>query len=305
MKTKNLLIISCMLAVMGILNLEANGQTVGCRTSFTFAPTGFLNGIQFNSTTSTLSCTSYQWDFGDGTTDNSIDPVHTYSIPGVYNVCLIVTTSFDSCITLCTSTNCQNINVGGSTACSANFNLYPDSITPHSYWATNMSTGAQPLSYVWSWGDSTYDYTAFPTHTYASAGYYDICLTITDATGCTSTLCNSFQLQRGANSNSILSVTVLSSATTINENSTLNSLTMFPNPTNNKSSISYILNTASDVGLSIYNMSGKKMHEELSEAQSAGKHSHNFNFTLLPEGNYILKINVDNEITTYKFTVIH
>src|SRR4029079_71137 len=63
-----------------------------------------------------------------------------------------------------------------SPECSANFYLVADSLIPHHYWAVSMVSGAQPLNYVWSWGDGSYDSTAYPSHTYSVAGYYTLCL---------------------------------------------------------------------------------------------------------------------------------
>ncbi|MBN4061812.1 gliding motility-associated C-terminal domain-containing protein [Bacteroidales bacterium AH-315-I05] len=40
---------------------------------------------------------SYNWDFGDGTTDNSQTPVHAYAVPGTYNVVLSISDS-NSCV---------------------------------------------------------------------------------------------------------------------------------------------------------------------------------------------------------------
>ena len=48
--------------------------------------------------------TSWDWDFGDGNTDNTANPFNTYSTDGAYNVCLTIVTS-DSC----TSTYCDSI----------------------------------------------------------------------------------------------------------------------------------------------------------------------------------------------------
>ena len=32
---------------------------------------------------------TFEWNFGDGSTSNEINPVHTYSDPGVYTIRLI------------------------------------------------------------------------------------------------------------------------------------------------------------------------------------------------------------------------
>jgi PKD repeat protein len=45
-------------------------------------------------------------------------------------------------------------------------------------------------------GDGTADSIPYPSHTYANAGYYTICLYIQDSTGCTDSICHSYQLQK-------------------------------------------------------------------------------------------------------------
>jgi hypothetical protein len=40
---------------------------------------------------------SYLWDFGDGTTDTSMYPSHTYAVLGHYNICLTAFSVIDSC----------------------------------------------------------------------------------------------------------------------------------------------------------------------------------------------------------------
>lgn len=48
--------------------------------------------------------------------------------------------------------------------------------------AASSDADADPLKYDWDWGDSTYslDVGATPTHAYGLAGFYDVCLTVTD-----------------------------------------------------------------------------------------------------------------------------
>ncbi len=52
--------------------------------------------------------TSWQWTFGDGTTSQDTNPVHTYAMPGTYNVCLIVSNAYAA------DTFCRQVMVGTS-----------------------------------------------------------------------------------------------------------------------------------------------------------------------------------------------
>ncbi len=117
-------------------------------------------------------------------------------------------------------TNLIYFSKGGNTwgspvtiQCNANFSLYPSTAIQHEYIAYNHASGVGQLNYVWDWGDGTFDSTAYPNHTYASAGLYTICLTITDAFGCFDSYCNNFNLQR--TTNTIVTVTVVPGSTGI------------------------------------------------------------------------------------------
>lgn len=71
-----------------------------------FSSTSNLNEVTFSDLTTTLDViSSWSWDFGDGNTSTTQDPVHLYSTPGTYEVCLTVMTSS------CTKEFCDTITV--------------------------------------------------------------------------------------------------------------------------------------------------------------------------------------------------
>ena len=71
--------------------------------TFTAANQG-INLVQF-APANPLNPASYLWDFGDGTTDNTISPLKQYNLTGVYQVCLTILSNG------CESTTCQNFEV--------------------------------------------------------------------------------------------------------------------------------------------------------------------------------------------------
>src|SRR5262249_28239849 len=121
-----------------------------------------------------------------------------------------------------------------SAACSSDFYLVPDTTTAHHYWGISQSTGTPPLSYIWSWGDGTYDSIAYPSHTYATAGYYTICLSIEDSTGCFDSICIPYSIQKLSAENTIVKVDIVDSIsgapTSVQHASLLQSVSIFPNP---------------------------------------------------------------------------
>lgn len=71
-------------------------------------PVVINNDLLFSDNSSVIggSANAWLWDFGDGTFAATQNPIHTYSIPGTYRVCLAMQTS-DGCL----DTVCQDISV--------------------------------------------------------------------------------------------------------------------------------------------------------------------------------------------------
>lgn len=87
------------------------------------------------------------------------------------------------------------ISCGGNPInCSADFTIHSDTTNPgFSFYFYDQSTGGSGsiTSWYWDFGDGTHSMLQYPGHMYANIGYYNICLTITTDSGCTSTLCDS------------------------------------------------------------------------------------------------------------------
>ena len=194
----------------------------------------------------------------------------------------------------------------GPDSCSAYFTLVPDTAnnTLHTYWAVNYASGAQPLTYQWTWGDNSFqDSMPYPHHTYQQAGYYNICLHITDAFGCTSTYCDSSYLQR--NANTMVYVNVINPTTLgIKPVESLSNWSVYPNPVANEMTINYNLSSSSNVMINIYDMLGNKVSSIANEKEVAGQHAITWNAKSIPQGIYNMQIIVDNKILNQKITVM-
>lgn len=76
-------------------------QPTAPSSSFTYSNTN----LTYDSTdASTPTPTAWAWDFGDGATDNTQNPTHTYAQEGQYVVCLTITDGDN-----CTATTCDSI----------------------------------------------------------------------------------------------------------------------------------------------------------------------------------------------------
>ncbi len=143
--------------------------------------------IEFhNTSTNTLASDSVRWTFGDGTSSSVLNPVHTYTSPGTYTVCLRITRFNAGTTAPCVREICKTIVVQAPCTLVANFTSQPDSLHPLRIKFTNTSTPVNATDSVrWTFGDGTSvsglqsdPNVANPTHIYANAGTYTVCLRV-------------------------------------------------------------------------------------------------------------------------------
>lgn len=168
-------------------------------------------------------------------------------------------------------------------SCQTSFALMQDSV-PHNWVAINNSTGVAPLTYNWNWGDGTTSSGPTPSHTYTTAAHYYICLSITDATGCTSTYCDSstfiYKAEQAITVNAVLAVSI------DDDISSDASVSVYPNPALDQLNIA---NAKAGSNIYIYNTQGKLMRslQMQSEQQT-------FNIAELTAGIYYIEVNTNS-----------
>lgn len=106
--------------------------------------------VQFNP--SAVGFSSYRWDFGDGTTSNELNPIHTYTSAGTYTVTLTGMTSSGRTMTE-TKTNYINTN--------------PQSIS----WSSNKYTSGDTATISWQLRDPDYTNYQYTLHIYQSDSF--------------------------------------------------------------------------------------------------------------------------------------
>jgi PKD repeat protein len=169
----------------------------GCRDSITKGPpvptrASFTNSIDsgcvpvtvhFQSTTNTAYGGVF-WDFGDGFTSTLPNPVHTYTVPGDYDVMQIAYSgpNFGNCAdTLIKPAKIKahepraNFSTPDVYACAPSLVQFVDS----SFHAD---------SYLWDFGDSSTSTSPSPSHIYTTPGIYTVSLIATSNMGCADTL---------------------------------------------------------------------------------------------------------------------
>lgn len=166
-----------------------------CKSYFTWSQTiGTILGIAFTNQSSASNgdeIISYEWTFGDNTFSKDKNPVHTYTAPGRYNVCLKITTK-NNCINYyCDSVFVQNIN---PQYCKSDFEWTATAGTSviRFFGHPFVPAGDSIVMYKWTFGDGTSVIANNNTeHTYSSPGKYRACLTIKTKKGCISEYCDS------------------------------------------------------------------------------------------------------------------
>lgn len=137
-----------------------------------------------DSTNSSPSVISWDWNFGDGSTSNVENPAHNYTSAGTFDISLIADNG------LCKDTVEVLQQVVSDSSTIANFSITPPAIVcpPTIVQFTNNSS-ADSLITNWNWdfGNGITDATQNPTNIpFDSSGVYLITLEITTIQGCTS-----------------------------------------------------------------------------------------------------------------------
>ena len=121
---------------------------------------------------SSANATSWQWNYGDGDFSALQNPTHTYASTGTYYVCLTAANACGS------DTFCDSVSVSSCIMPVAAFFYNKTNLT-----VSFSDSSANATSWQWNYGDGDFSTLQNPTHTYASAGTYYVCLTATNACG--------------------------------------------------------------------------------------------------------------------------
>ena len=165
-----------------------------CRTFFRYDTTTTSAIIDFYAIPYDSS-TTYYWNFGDGYTSTLKEPVHQYTIAGNYNV-VLVTTNEHACV----SQFEQIVAVGNFTKeCIANY-IYDIDLSSNIVSFINKSQTSGTPTLTWDFGDGSTDSTDMTKHYYASDGYYNVCLSVSDlANNCKDIYCQTIKINNDTN----------------------------------------------------------------------------------------------------------
>lgn len=204
-------------------SVEAGTPLPSCGATLSITPDAPLSlGNTFEVLGTFSGSETIQWSFGDGNSSTDNPAYHSYLSTGYQETYLVNVIVDDQ---NCVDTLFQSLTVDEDPACEALFTLYQDSINTADYNGYNYSTGSN-LTYLWDFGDGNTSTDPFPTHSYNTVGFFDVCLTVDDGNGCSDTECMTIEVFTKATGTTI---NIMDPSLNITSEEQME-LTIFPNP---------------------------------------------------------------------------
>ncbi|MCF8381761.1 MAG: PKD domain-containing protein [Bacteroidales bacterium] len=269
------------------VNLSANKD---CRAHFMFTVDSINLKAAFTDN-SYGEIDTWRWDFGDGTTSNLKNPTHSYAEKGYYRVKLISGNSTSGC----KSNEVKLLNVGEENKLKVSFDYEADS--------TNLKASGYPIdfvgttsgdasSYEWDFGDEQLkrftvmdSTTSIITHYYDLPGVYTACLRASDPISDQyDVYCEKVK-------------TAFAVSTDVFE-SNKGTMTVYPNPANEYTSISYNLPATTLIEIAIFDAMGRRIETLVRTEKEKGNHKISWNTSSLNQGLYLVKLMTSDQIIT-------
>lgn len=146
---------------------------------FTAPPIACPNNVVSFTNTSTGG-TGSMWDFDDGSSSIQTSPTHTFSNPGMYEVCLEIDSANG-----CTASQCQDIVIAEPPV--PDFTISNPGCQGDLVDFGNTST-TNIVACAWNFGDGNLSAACNPQHAYLQSGTFPVTLTVTNNNGCVATL---------------------------------------------------------------------------------------------------------------------
>ena len=152
--------------------------------------------------------------------------------------------------------------------CNANFYWWQDfdsinnNFTNDVYCVENSSGGIGPFSYNWVFGDGNSSNLQYPTHVYNQVGDYNLCLTYTDANGCSSNYCDTITISsRNGYTLNVIDESQIATLS-LEKMEIISGIKIFPNPINNQSYIEINTNQNLETFITYLDCTGKVIKSE-------------------------------------------
>lgn len=117
-----------------------------------------------------INATVFHWDFGDGTESEETNPTHTFTLHGIYDICL---TALDTCSS---KTTCTTISTCTEPVF-ASFTAVNEGGTVLSF----LDQSVNAAKWLWDFGDGNTSELSSPVHEYGSNGVFNVTLIVMDS----------------------------------------------------------------------------------------------------------------------------
>ncbi len=167
--------------VLGLPN-AINDEPWDPYNNFTYHVTDTCKGtIQFTAFTNLNGAVQWSWDFGDGTTSNLQNPLHTFlSSNKIYNVKLVIESP-----SVCGHISKGKYIAAGGTLSNADFDFVPKCDSGYVRFVNRSSIYPdKAVSYEWDFGDAETSGEKDPIHVYANSGIFAVKLKIETGLSC-------------------------------------------------------------------------------------------------------------------------
>ena len=138
---------------------------------------------------------TYSWYFSDGTSSTLANPTHTFTQGSSWDWACVEVTDVNGCV----ASYCDYIQIVVPVpSCYADFYGDFNNVSGNAgeVFFYDLSYGsANIVSWLWDLGDGSTSTLQNPSNTYTTAGYYTVCLTTTDANGCTASYCQTCYIE--------------------------------------------------------------------------------------------------------------
>lgn len=254
---------------------SATSATINVNVSNAPTPTIQISGattVCEGDTVTLTSSTGDSYAWSNGATSQSIQVVAS----GTYHV---TTTNTDACD-----------GVGQSSDIVITVNTQPvaavASTTVNGSVVTFTNASVDATTYSWDFGDFSSSSATSPNHAYAANGSYTVTLTAIND-NCTDDTTFTVSITLG-----------------LDELSTLNTASIFPNPTSTNATLAIELTETSDIAIEVMNMNGQTVQAISNETLPMGSHEFTINTVDFAEGMYFTVIRSGNATKTLKLSVI-
>ena len=140
-------------------------------------------------TNTSIAGQTFYWNFGDGSPVDSVDisPTHLYQNIGTYTITMVAVDS-----TTCNIIDSTSFTITVQGKPTAAFTYSPEPPQPPNTPTVFTDASSPAVKYQWLFGDGTSETKSTPdtvVHLYNKTDTFEVCLVVTNASGCTDTAC--------------------------------------------------------------------------------------------------------------------